>query len=53
MGFMLPAGTPPNPIVFGSGSLTIGQMARAGIWVTLLSVVLVTLLGTFFLPLIF
>jgi sodium-dependent dicarboxylate transporter 2/3/5 len=53
MGFMLPAGTPPNAIVFGSGYLTIGQMARAGIWVNLLSVVLVTILGTFFLPLIF
>jgi sodium-dependent dicarboxylate transporter 2/3/5 len=53
MGFMLPAGTPPNAIVFGSGYLTIGQMARAGIWVNLLSIVLVTILGTFVFPLLF
>jgi sodium-dependent dicarboxylate transporter 2/3/5 len=53
MGFMLPAGTPPNAIVFGSGYLTIGQMAAAGIWVNLVAIALVTLVGTFLLPLVF
>jgi sodium-dependent dicarboxylate transporter 2/3/5 len=53
MGFMLPAGTPPNAIVFGSGYLTIGQMARAGIWVNLVAITLVTIVGTFVLPLVF
>lgn len=36
--YMMPVGTPPNAIVFGSGQVTLPQMARAGI---LLNVVLV------------
>ncbi|MDG2382323.1 MAG: DASS family sodium-coupled anion symporter [Pirellulaceae bacterium] len=40
--FMLPVATPPNAIVFGSGKITIGQMARAGFWLNLLGILLVT-----------
>jgi len=43
--FMLPVATPPNAVVFGSGHLTIPQMIRAGIWLNLLSVVLITALA--------
>ena len=42
--FMLPVATPPNAIVFGSGHITIQQMARIGIVLNLVGVVLITLL---------
>ena len=40
--FMLPVATPPNAIVFGSGKLTINQMAREGFVLNLVGVVVVT-----------
>ena len=42
--FMLPVATPPNAIVFGSGHVTIQQMIRAGFWLNLTGVVLITAL---------
>ena len=41
--FMMPVATPPNAIVFASGMLTVGQMARAGIWLNLLATLMITL----------
>jgi sodium-dependent dicarboxylate transporter 2/3/5 len=40
--FMLPVGTPPNAIVFGTGRVTIGQMARGGLVLNLIGIVLIT-----------
>jgi len=40
--FMLPVATPPNAIVFGSGHVTIAQMMRAGMWMNVVSIVLIT-----------
>ncbi|MCH7909748.1 MAG: DASS family sodium-coupled anion symporter [Candidatus Hydrogenedentes bacterium] len=42
--FMMPVATPPNAVVFGSGQITIPQMARAGIVLNLFGAILVTLL---------
>ncbi|MBI4481472.1 MAG: DASS family sodium-coupled anion symporter [Acidobacteria bacterium] len=43
-GFMLPTATPPNAILFASERVKLSQMARAGLVVDLLGIVLITLL---------
>jgi sodium-dependent dicarboxylate transporter 2/3/5 len=45
MAFMLPVATPPNAMVFASGYVAIPQMARAGFWLNLCSIAVITLLG--------
>ena len=49
--FMLPVATPPNAVVFGSGYLRIPDMVRAGIWMNILSIILLTLFVYLVLPL--
>jgi sodium-dependent dicarboxylate transporter 2/3/5 len=43
LAFMLPVGTPPNAIVFATGYVRSGEIARAGITLNLASVAAVTL----------
>jgi solute carrier family 13 (sodium-dependent dicarboxylate transporter), member 2/3/5 len=45
--FMLPVATPPNAVVFSSGYVSIGQMARAGFALNLMGVVLVAIVASF------
>ncbi len=51
--FMMPVATPPNAIVFGSGKVSIGRMASAGLWLNLIGAVLITALAMILVPLIF
>lgn len=43
MAFMMPVATPPNAIVFGYDGMRMGDMMRAGLWLNILGVVLITL----------
>ena len=51
-GFMLPVATPPNAIVFGSGQITVKQMAKAGFLLDLVSVVVVVAVISLIAPLV-
>lgn len=48
--FMLPVATPPNAIVFSTGAITIPQMAKAGIALNLIGIVIVTIISWFLAP---
>lgn len=49
--FMLPVATPPNAVVFGSGYLRIPDMVKTGIWMNIISIILLALIVYFLLPL--
>lgn len=49
--FMLPVATPPNAVVFGSGYLKIPDMVRVGIIMNLISIVCLSIVVYYVLPL--
>jgi sodium-dependent dicarboxylate transporter 2/3/5 len=51
--FMLPMATPPNAIVFASGYVKVHEMARIGIIINCISVLILILLFKFGIPLVF
>lgn len=51
--FMLPVATPPNAIVYGSEKFGIAEMMRAGLYINIVGIIVVTLFSAYVLPLIF
>jgi sodium-dependent dicarboxylate transporter 2/3/5 len=49
---MMPVATPPNAVVFGSGYLRIPDMIKSGIWMNIISILFLTLMVYYFLPII-
>ncbi|MBP3222713.1 MAG: DASS family sodium-coupled anion symporter [Actinomycetaceae bacterium] len=48
--FMLPVATPPNAIAYGSGCIDIKSMVKAGLWLNLIGVVLISIFVYFLAP---
>ncbi|KAA3661696.1 MAG: anion transporter, partial [Calditrichaeota bacterium] len=51
--FMLPVATPPNATIYGSGKITISEMMRAGIWLNIIFIFIITALVYMLSPFVF
>jgi len=47
LGFMMPAGTGPNTVIFGSERVTVADMVKCGVWLDLISLVIVVMMMYF------
>lgn len=48
--FMLPVATPPNAIVFATGAISIPQMVRAGVFLNIIGIVIVSIAALILAP---
>lgn len=53
MAFLLPVGTPPNAVIFGSNRIRIAEMLRGGAWVKTIVVLLTLAVCLLLMPVIF
>lgn len=51
--YMLPVATPPNTAVFSAGYLRIDDMAKAGVWLNLASIIIITAAVYWWMPIVF
>jgi sodium-dependent dicarboxylate transporter 2/3/5 len=51
-GFIMPVGTPPNAIVFATGHVTAGRMAKVGLPLDIIGIIIITILTLFLVPLV-
>ncbi|ASN06686.1 SLC13 family permease [Virgibacillus necropolis] len=51
--FMFPVAAPPNAIVFATGYIKMGSMAKAGIWLNLLGIIFSVIIVYFYVPILF
>ena len=50
LGFMLPVGTPPNAIAYGTGYISVKDMIKAGFALNIIGVLLVTIFMSYIVP---
>ncbi|QQD86067.1 SLC13/DASS family transporter [Jeotgalicoccus sp. ATCC 8456] len=51
--FMLPVGTPPNAIVFGTGKVTIGEMMKAGFGLNIIAALMIIIVVYLWVPVVY
>ena len=51
--FMLPVGTPPNAIVFGTNKVSIAEMVKTGFWLNIIASVIIIVVVYLWVPVVY